>query len=96
MSAQVPSAETMPAVRMGRPRRNFDLEQVRHLRREGLSLRQIAAQLGLGYGTVRRALLAQFRAPEAAGMAPHPHSPRKVALERSKNDPKIAVEAGMD
>lgn len=41
--------------RNGRPRRSVDPEQVKQLRREGLSWRQIAAQLGLGYGTVYRA-----------------------------------------
>lgn len=41
--------------RNGRPRRSVDAEQVKQLRREGLSWRQIAAQLRLGYGTVYRA-----------------------------------------
>jgi len=37
----------------GRPRRMVNHEEVRRLRSEGASLRQIAAKLGVGYGTVR-------------------------------------------
>ncbi len=70
--------------RRGRPRRSIDLEQVSLLRAQGLSVRQIARLLGLGYGTVWRAMCSNTRRREI------------VALERSKNDPKIAVEAGMD
>lgn len=39
-----------------RPRRIFDREQVTALRRQGLSLRQIAKRLALGLGTVTRTL----------------------------------------
>ncbi len=39
-----------------RPRKIFDREEVRMLRRRGLSLRQIAKRLGLGLGTVTRTL----------------------------------------
>jgi DNA invertase Pin-like site-specific DNA recombinase len=39
-----------------RPRRIFDREEVAILRRQGLSLRQIAKKLGLGLGTVTRTL----------------------------------------
>jgi DNA invertase Pin-like site-specific DNA recombinase len=39
-----------------RPRRIFDREQVAALRQQGFSLRQIAKKLGLGLGTVTRAL----------------------------------------
>ncbi len=70
-------------IRRGRPRRHVDLERVAELRAQGMSCRQIAAQLGLGYGTVWRAM----------------RNTRKreiVVLERSKNDPRIAVQAGMD
>jgi len=38
---------------LGRPRRVVSLEAVRRLRSEGASIRQIAAKLGVGYGTVR-------------------------------------------
>jgi len=38
---------------LGRPRRVVSLEDVRQLRSEGASIRQIAAKLGVGYGTVR-------------------------------------------
>jgi DNA invertase Pin-like site-specific DNA recombinase len=39
-----------------RPRRIFDREQVAVLHQQGSSLRQIAKKLGLGLGTVTRAL----------------------------------------
>ncbi len=39
-----------------RPRRIFDRDQVAKLRRQGLSMRQIAKRLGLGLGTVTRTL----------------------------------------
>jgi DNA invertase Pin-like site-specific DNA recombinase len=38
---------------LGRPRRAVDQDEVRRLRSEGASLRQIAEKLGVGYGTVR-------------------------------------------
>jgi DNA invertase Pin-like site-specific DNA recombinase len=44
-----------------RPRRIFDREQVTALRRQGLSLRQIAKKLGLGLGTVTRTLPARSK-----------------------------------
>jgi DNA invertase Pin-like site-specific DNA recombinase len=37
----------------GRPRRVVNQDELRRLRLEGASLRQIAATLGVGYGTVR-------------------------------------------
>ena len=37
----------------GRPRRIVNQDELRRMRLEGASLRQIAATLGLGYGTVR-------------------------------------------
>jgi putative DNA-invertase from lambdoid prophage Rac len=45
-----------------RPHRVFDREQVTALRRQGLSLRQIAKKLGLGLGTVTRTLQACSKA----------------------------------
>src|SRR6516225_1641234 len=39
--------------KLGRPRRIVNHDEVRRLRSEGASLRQIAAKLGVGYGTVR-------------------------------------------
>jgi len=44
---------------LGRPRRIVNHDEVRRLRSEGASLRQIAAKLGVGYGTVRL-ILSQF------------------------------------
>jgi DNA invertase Pin-like site-specific DNA recombinase len=38
---------------LGRPRRIVNDAEVRRLRSEGATLRQIAAKLGIGYGTVR-------------------------------------------
>lgn len=38
----------------GRPRRNVSADEIRRLRDAGNSLRQIARQLRLGYGTVHR------------------------------------------
>jgi len=38
---------------LGRPRRVVSDEEVRRLRSEGASLREIAKELGIGYGTVR-------------------------------------------
>lgn len=39
--------------RQGRPRRFVNHDELRRLRSEGASLRQIAAKLSVGYGTVR-------------------------------------------
>jgi putative DNA-invertase from lambdoid prophage Rac len=50
---------------VGRPRRVFDREMVRELRKLGLSYRQIASRLGLGEGTVRRVLRGTHDAPGA-------------------------------
>ena len=41
---------------LGRPRRTVNHEEVRLLRSEGASFRQIAEKLGEGYGTVRHRL----------------------------------------
>jgi DNA invertase Pin-like site-specific DNA recombinase len=38
---------------LGRPRRIVNDAEVRRLRSEGASLREIATKLGVGYGTVR-------------------------------------------
>lgn len=56
---------TEPVRRGGRPRRSFDLLQIKGLRQQGLSFRKIARRLHLGEGTVRRAL--QPDADRAAG-----------------------------
>jgi DNA invertase Pin-like site-specific DNA recombinase len=42
--------------RLGRPRQYVDPDRIRELQASGLSLRQIAAQLGCGYGTIRARL----------------------------------------
>jgi DNA invertase Pin-like site-specific DNA recombinase len=41
---------------LGRPQRILDGEQMLRMRAEGASLRQIAAALGIGYGTIRMRL----------------------------------------
>jgi DNA invertase Pin-like site-specific DNA recombinase len=42
--------------KLGRPTSGVDREQILYLKNEGQSLRQIAASLGVGYGTVRSRL----------------------------------------
>lgn len=55
----------------GRPRAEVDLDRVRQLLRQGLSIRETAQQLGLGQGTVRRALgLVQVRQGAAGASTP--------------------------
>jgi DNA invertase Pin-like site-specific DNA recombinase len=41
---------------LGRPRRIVDRDEILRLRAEGASVRQIAAKVGVGYGTVRKRL----------------------------------------
>ena len=47
--------------KLGRPKSAVDREQILELKEQGLSLRQIAANLGVGYGTVRARLLTSYR-----------------------------------
>jgi len=54
----------------GRPRSNVSPEQVQQLRAAGLSLRQIARQLRLGYGTVHRVTQMQESQPGAIQNSP--------------------------
>ena len=42
--------------RLGRPRQYFDEERAAEMQAAGISLRKIAAELGVGYGTVRERL----------------------------------------
>jgi DNA invertase Pin-like site-specific DNA recombinase len=49
-------------IRLGRPPRNPDVEQIRALRRSGRSWRHIAGVMGVPVSTVRRALLAGQKA----------------------------------
>jgi len=44
--------------KLGRPKSAVDRERILELKAQGQSLRQIAAKLGVGYGTVRARLLA--------------------------------------
>jgi DNA invertase Pin-like site-specific DNA recombinase len=41
---------------LGRPRRTVDSDEIVRLKDEGASLREIAKNLGIGYGTVRQRL----------------------------------------
>jgi DNA invertase Pin-like site-specific DNA recombinase len=43
--------------KLGRPKSAVDRERILELKTQGLSLRQIATKLGIGYGTVRERLL---------------------------------------
>lgn len=43
--------------KLGRPKSSVDREQILQMSAEGQSLRQIAAKLGVGYGTVRARLI---------------------------------------
>jgi DNA invertase Pin-like site-specific DNA recombinase len=43
--------------KLGRPKSTVDRKEILKLKTHGLSLRQIAAKLGVGYGTVRERLL---------------------------------------
>jgi len=47
--------------RLGRPKSTVERERILELKAQGLSLRQIAAKLGVGYGTVRARLLASSK-----------------------------------
>ena len=47
--------------KLGRPKSAVDREQILELKGQGHSLRQIAAKLGVGYGTVRARLLTSHR-----------------------------------
>jgi DNA invertase Pin-like site-specific DNA recombinase len=47
--------------RLGRPRQRVQVERIAELQASGMSLRQIAAELGCGYGTVRERLQSSER-----------------------------------
>jgi DNA invertase Pin-like site-specific DNA recombinase len=47
--------------KLGRPKNAVDRERILKLKAEGHSLRQIAAKLGVGYGTVRERLLTSHK-----------------------------------
>jgi len=47
--------------KLGRPKNTVDRERILELKTQGLSLRQIAAKLGVGYGTVRARLLTSHK-----------------------------------
>src|ERR1700681_1269493 len=47
--------------KLGRPMRTMDSDRILQLKAQGQSLRQIAASLGVGYGTVRTRLLTSHK-----------------------------------
>ena len=53
-------------IRLGRPAVDVDLDRLLRLRRQGLSQRVIAAKLGVGRGTVQRALRVLAQKPHLA------------------------------
>ncbi len=53
--------------KLGRPTREVDREEILNLQAEGHSLRQIAAKLGVGYGTIRARLLATKQKTQSQG-----------------------------
>jgi len=53
----------MKGVRLGRPKKHIDMAEVVRLRDEGVSLRAIANKIGVGCGTVYRALAAVPKSP---------------------------------
>jgi DNA invertase Pin-like site-specific DNA recombinase len=55
---------------IGRPKRIFDREQVLRLRAQGMSLRHIAEELGLGLGTVVRTLKSHTSRETAPDLLP--------------------------
>jgi DNA invertase Pin-like site-specific DNA recombinase len=57
--------------KLGRPRARVDLDRARLLQGRGMSLRAIARELGIGTGTVQRAL---------AAFAPDPNTPAQKAV----------------
>jgi len=52
--------------KLGRPKSVVDREEILELKAQGLSLRQIAAKLSVGYGTVRARLVNSNRPPLAS------------------------------
>jgi transposase len=56
------------SARPGRPERNVDAGHVAELRAQGLSWRQIAKRLGVGYGTARRACQKRAKTILAQGL----------------------------
>jgi transposase len=47
--------------KLGRPKSAVGRERILELKAQGLSLRKIAAKLGVGYGTVRARLLTSHK-----------------------------------
>ena len=58
---------------VGRPGRVVSLEDVRRLRSEGASIRQIAEKLGVGYGKVRLTLARASELKTPMQRTPHAH-----------------------
>jgi IS30 family transposase len=52
--------------RIGRPRARFDVDHLRELHAQGLTVRQMAAELGVGSSTIQRRLRGLGRLREVA------------------------------
>ncbi len=64
--------------RLGRPGVNVEAKRIRELRAHGASLRTIARQLGVGLGTVHRALPARSKTVSKASVGSNPTLARQV------------------
>jgi DNA invertase Pin-like site-specific DNA recombinase len=71
---------------VGRPKRVFDHEEVVRLRQRGMSVRAIAQQLGIGSGTVMRALKTFAGQAEAPIPSPKVRAPVLVMPKASSAD----------
>jgi transposase len=69
-----PATSIKPKRAGGRPRReDVTLARVQELKAQGLSIRQIAAQVRAGYGTIRK-ILRETRSPAEASENPTPEA----------------------
>lgn len=67
--------------RLGRPHQHVDLDRIRDMRAAGMSLRGVAAELAVGYGTVRAALESSERkTPNKSGEEIAPFTGKTAAL----------------
>src|SRR5271169_4332040 len=75
--------------RLGRPGVNVEAKRIRELRAHGASLRTIARQLGVGLGTVHRALPARSKTVSKASVGSDPTLAREadIAVESLREAP---------
>jgi hypothetical protein len=65
-TCEIPVTEGRSKRKVGRPRRPVPAGHVHELRRRGLSFREIAREIGFGYGSVRRAYLSSIELDTAS------------------------------